>query len=78
MDSTLYVKTLGGFSLKHICTEDQNLEITEQDSNSWRQWAFLEYLGASDLISYSQGRKNVVKCREETAGWRKHETADIE
>lgn len=44
MDSTLYVKTLGGFSLKHICTEDQNLEITEQDSNSWRQWAFLEYL----------------------------------
>ncbi len=34
--------------------------------------------GASDLISYSQGRKNVVKCREETAGWRKHETADIE
>ena len=37
-----------------------------------------DFQGASDLISYSQGRKNVVKCREETAGWRKHETADIE
>ena len=39
---------------------------------------FSRNYGASDLISYSQGRKNVVKCREETAGWRKHETADIE
>lgn len=44
MDYTLYVKTLGGFSLRCSCGEVPDAEITEQDSGSWRQWAFLQYL----------------------------------
>lgn len=54
LDRTLYVKTLGGFSLRRTCAEDQDIEITEQESNSWRQWTFLEYLCVYHRRSVSQ------------------------
>lgn len=44
MERILYIKTLGGFSLRLSHPEGQDVEITEQDSGSWRQWAFLQYL----------------------------------
>ena len=44
MERILYIKTLGGFSLRLSHPEGQGVEITEQDSGSWRQWAFLQYL----------------------------------
>lgn len=44
MERTLYVKTLGGFSLRYSHADGPAVEITEQDSGSWRQWAFLQYL----------------------------------
>ena len=66
----------------HMMTTIDGKIVIDWDGNKDYELAGMEYdrliYGASDLISYSQGRKNVVKCREETAGWRKHETADIE
>lgn len=44
MNGTLYVKTLGGFSLTYTSPDGPVGELGEQDSGSWRQWAFLQYL----------------------------------
>lgn len=44
MNQTLYVKTLGGFSLTYTPPDGREREIGERDSGSWRQWAFLQYL----------------------------------
>lgn len=44
MEHILHVKTLGGFSLRCSHPDQPDVEITEQDSGSWRQWTFLQYL----------------------------------
>lgn len=44
MEHILHVKTLGGFSLRCFHPDQPDVEITEQDSGSWRQWTFLQYL----------------------------------
>lgn len=44
LNQTLYVKTLGGFSLTYTPPDGREREIGERDSGSWRQWAFLQYL----------------------------------
>ena len=47
MDCTLYVKTLGGFSLRYSHLGGPKTELSEQDSGSERQQAFLQYLCVS-------------------------------
>lgn len=43
MEHTLYVTSLGQFSIRYPTREGPG-EITSQDSSSWRLWAFLQYL----------------------------------
>lgn len=44
LECTLYVKTLGGFSLRYSHSVSPETEFSERDGGSWRQQAFLQYL----------------------------------
>lgn len=44
LECTLYVKTLGGFSLRYSHSASPEIELSERDGGSWRQQAFLQYL----------------------------------
>ena len=44
LECTLYVKTLGGFSLRYSHSVSPETEFSERDGGSWREQAFLQYV----------------------------------
>lgn len=54
LDCTLYVKTLGGFSLRYSHPAGPDAEFSERDGGSWRQQAFLQYLCVNHQRSVPQ------------------------